>query len=154
VINKIRDLMNRNGQPAPGQPTNGHGAAAPESVAIAQPPDFAWRLEVRSGSELLGTMQSQNPMALVSHFHEYTVLYGDPVPEYTVWLANTDSDRRAPLSYQGGEAAWLSFLRELDPQIDDAMGELADSVTRTTMVNPGGQPVNADTLFEQVFGQG
>jgi hypothetical protein len=93
-------------------------------------------------------------MVLVSHFHEYAVLYGDPVPEYTVWLAKTDSDRRAPLSYQGGEAAWLNFLRQLDPEIDDMVGEVSDSGTRTTMVDPVGQPLNADAVFEQVFGQG
>jgi hypothetical protein len=148
VLNKIRDLLNRNGQP-----TNGHSGPAPEPAAEV-PQECIWSLEVRTGSELLGTMHSANPMNLVSQFHEYSVVYGDPEPEFTVWLANSDSDRRAQLSYQGGEAAWLVFLRQLDPQIDDYLPETVNEMTRATMVDPSGQPLNADTVFEQVFGQG
>jgi hypothetical protein len=148
VLNKIRDLVNRNGQP-----TNGHHGPAPEVEAdVSQ--DLVWSLEVRTGSELVGTMHSADPMSLVSQFHEYSVLYGDPEPEYSVWLANADSERRAQLSYQGGEAAWLAFIRQLDPQIEDKLPDTVQAVTRANMVDPGGQPLNADAVFEQVFGEG
>jgi hypothetical protein len=147
VLKKIRTLWSRN-EP----PTNGHAALA-EPNPVAVPPDFVWSLEVRDSTDLVGTMYSLNPMALISHFQEYAVLYGDPDPDYVVWLSNKRSNRRAPLSYHSSEAAWIAFLRQLDPEIDATIEDVRGSVVRTTMIDPAGHSLNADQVFEAAFGQ-
>jgi hypothetical protein len=147
VLNKIRTLLNRNGEPINGHPVS------PVETDVTVPDEFDWSLEVRQGSDLLGSMHGQNPMSLITHFREYSVLYGNPASEYTVWLTHNTSDKRAPLTYQGSAAAWMSFLRQLDPEIDGASEGVHEPVSRTTMTDPHGQPMNVDSVFEAVFGQ-
>ncbi len=157
MIGKLRSKRRHNGHPVNGsevasQPTNGH-AAKPPATDVEVSSDFRWSLEVRHESELVGSMHGSNPLALVSYFREYAVLYGDPEPGYEVLLSHNRSDRKATLSYQNGEQNWRKLLQELDPELDDSAIETRYTGFRTPMADPHGHPLNVDSVFEEVFGQ-
>lgn len=151
MLGKIRGLRKRNGHKVNGKSTNGHRSTAPETD-LEVSPGPRWSLEVRHNSELMGSMRGEDPMALISSFRKYTVLYGDPSEGYEVRLSNNRSDRHAALSYHGGQASWKSFLLELDPELEEATLNPRDVASRTPMMDSNGQPMNADSVFEEVFG--
>lgn len=152
MIGRLRSKRKHNGHPVNGQPTNG-GGAHPPATDVTVSADFGWSLEVLRSSELIGSMHGSNPLALISSFREYTVVYGDPEPGYEVLLSHNSSDRKATLSYQGGEEKWRKFLQELDPELDDSNLKACDTASRTPMADPHGKPMNVDSVFEEVFGQ-
>ncbi len=137
----------------PSNGTNGHTSAAP-ATGITIPDGFMWTLEVRQNQELLGCMHSPNPFVLISFFRDYSMLYGEPTESYAVWLRHKDSNRGAPMQYQQGEAAWVEFLRKLDPEIDENLEETRATPDRTSMLDPMGRPTHPDAVFELAFGLG
>lgn len=140
-----------NGHGTNGHGVNGGGAPAPTS-SIQVPGDFLWTLEVRQDQELLGAMHSANPFVLLTYFKEYTVLYGEPADRYGLWLRHRGSDQVAPLEPLAGEAAWLAFLRQLDPKLDDHLDDLRSRVERTSMIDPAGHQTYPDAVLEVAFG--
>jgi hypothetical protein len=132
--------------------TNGHGSPAPRSeIEVAA--DYWWTLEVRQDSQLLGAMHSSNPFVLIDFFREYTVLFGAPVGNFAVWLRHRQSERGAPLLPLSGQAAWLEFLRGLDPQLDENLARMQASVDRTGMIDHAGRQTYPDAILEVAFGQ-
>ena len=131
--------------------SNGKHTAVP-TTAITIPDEFMWTLEVRQDQELLGCMHSPNPFVLISFFRDYSMLYGEPTESYAVWLRHKDSNRGAPMQYQQGEAAWVEFLRKLDPEIDENLEETRATPDRTSMLDPQGRPTHPDAVLELAFG--
>jgi hypothetical protein len=136
-----------------GHGNNGRNSAAPDT-GITIPDDFMWTLEVRRDQELLGCMHSLSPFVLISFFRDYSMLYGEPTESYAVWLRHKESNRGAPMQYQQGEAAWIEFLRKLDPEIDDTLEEIRGASNRTSMLDPQGRPTHPDAVLELAFGLG
>ncbi len=136
---------------ANGNGANGRKSAAPQT-GITIPDEFMWTLEVRRDQELLGCMHSPNPLVLISFFRDYSMLYGEPTESYAVWLRHRDSNRGAPMQYQQGEAAWIDFLRKLDPAIDENLEETRATPDRTSMLDSQGRPTHPDAVFELAFG--
>lgn len=134
-----------------GHGANGYGTAAPRS-AIEVPDSFLWSLEVRHDQRLLGAMHSANPFLLISFFSQYSILYGEPVESYAVWLRHRASDRGAPLQPLFSEDAWLDFLRQLDPELDDRLETMRAAVDRTSMIAPDGHQTYPDAVLEPAFG--
>lgn len=128
-------------------------AAMPTST-IQIPDEFLWSIEVRRNQELLGTMHSPNPLVLISFFRDYSMLYGEPVESFAVWMRHKDSNRGAPMMYQQGEAAWVEFLTKLDPEIERNLDDVRSTVDRTSMLDPEGRPAHPDAVFELAFGLG
>lgn len=134
-----------------GHGANGHGSAAPRS-AIEVPDEFLWSLEVRQDEQLLGAMHSANPFVLINFYNQYSILYGEPAESYAVWLRHRESDRGAPLEPLSSEAAWLEFLRRLDPELDDRLDTMRAAVQRTSMIAPDGHQTYPDSVLETAFG--
>jgi len=151
VLSKLRGRKDTNGHPVKGPAGKGHEVRPPKTDLVVSS-DFGWSLEVRHESELVGTMHGNNPMALISYFREYTVLFGDPMSGYEVVLSHNLTQRSSVLSYHRGEEHWKSFLRELDPELNEASFELRNGSSRTSMTDPQGHALNADAVFEEVFG--
>ena len=151
MLSKLRGHKNSNGHAVNGTSDGGHTPRPPVTDVVVSS-DFGWSLEVRRESQLLGAMHGNNPMALIAYFREYTVLFGDPMTGYEVVLSHNPTERRSVLSYQRGEEHWKRFLRELDPELDEASFELRNGSSRTSMTDPQGRALNADTVFEEVFG--
>ena len=151
MLSKLRGHRNTDGKPVNGSSGNSHEGQAPATDLVVSS-DFGWSLEVRRESNLVGTMHGNNPMALISYFRDYTVLCGDPMTGYEVRLSHNPTQRSSVLGYHRGEEHWKSFLRELDPELDEASFELRNGSSRTSMTDPQGYPLNADAVFEEVFG--
>ncbi len=159
-----------NGHGANGHPTNGRGAnghsatdegpkgaddtfpSAAPTTFIKIPGEFVWTLEVRQDQHILGSMHSPNPFVLISFFRDYSMLYGEPVESYAVWLRFKESNRGAPMQYQPRRSAWIEFLRKLDPEIEQNLEEVHATNDRTSMLDPGGRPTHPDAVLEQAFG--
>ena len=166
-VEKATNGHGTNGHGANGHGTNGDGtngsevhangnddtypSAAPKT-SIKIPEGFLWTLEVRQDQHILGSMHSPNPFVLISFFRDYSMLYGEPADSFAVWLRHKDSNRGAPLQYQQGRAAWIEFLRKLDPEIEQNLDSVDSTSDRTSMLDPGGSPTHPDAVFEQAFG--
>ena len=131
---------------------NGHAAPAPPT-AIEVADGYRWTLEVRQDQQLLGAMHSSNPFVLIDFFREYTVLFGAPLDNFAVWLRHRASDRGAPLQPLSGAAAWLEYLRRLDPLLDDHLTDMQASLDRTSMIDHVGHQLPPDAILEVAFGQ-
>lgn len=150
----------RNGHGTNGHGANGHGANGDDALdvspapatSIKVPDGFRWTLEVRQDQHILGSMHSSNPFVLISFFRDYSMLYGEPVESYAVWLRYKDSNRGAPMQYQLGHAAWIDFLRKLDPEIDENLEATRSTRDRTSMLDSGGRPTHPDAVLERAFG--
>jgi hypothetical protein len=97
-------------------------------------------------------MHASNPFVLISFFRDYSMLYGEPLETYAVWLRFKDSNRGAPMQYQPGHDAWLEFLRKLDPEIDGNLDTVNTCRDRTSMLDPEGRPTHPDAVLELAFG--
>jgi hypothetical protein len=130
--------------------TNGRSVPAPPT-AIEVAGDYRWTIEVRHEDRLLGVMHSSNPFVLISFFREYTVLYGAPAGSHAVWLRHRQTGQGAPLQPLFGEAAWLEFLRRLDPLLDDHLADMQASLDRSSMIDAAGRTTYPDAIFEAAF---
>lgn len=180
MLNGLKNLVNRSShedvaKPTDGNRTNGHGSngrrangtsvkangshrldetwpTAIPQTSIRIPEDYRWTLEVRQDQHILGSMHSINPFVLISFFRDYSLLYGEPVESYAVWLRHKDSNRGAPMHYQPKRSAWIEFLLKLDPDIEDTLAALNGSKDRTSMLDPEGRPTHPDAVLEKAFG--
>jgi hypothetical protein len=151
VLSKLRGHKNTNGDPVNGKSVDGREVQPPATDLVVSS-TFGWSLEVRRESQVVGAMHGNNPMALIAYFRDYTVLFGDPMSGYEVLLSHNPTQRSSVLGYHRGEEHWKSFLRELDPELDEACFEVRNGSSRTSMTDPEGHALNADAVFEEVFG--